>query len=156
MKLILVHESLQSSQNFTVVRHIDCRMTRGNMLINSSLHIKEQNEHNLIHRFCLMDFLLYRRLQRLLIHFFSFCDWIEVWMQLSSPAITSSITSDLSSVLFSLSWQISIQLSLCSRVRTLLLHFPCFQMLNAFPIFLSFSSRISHSPKGYGKQFSQN
>ncbi len=46
------------------------------ILCNS--RIEKQSEHNHIHRFCLMDFLLYRRLRRLPMHAFLFCGWIEV------------------------------------------------------------------------------
>ncbi len=64
-------------------------MRKDHLLINCSLPIKERNEYNLFHRFCLIDFLLYWRLQRLLMHAFVFCDWIEV---MNSALITFNHT----------------------------------------------------------------
>ncbi len=84
------------------------------MLINWSLSIEKQNEHNLILRFCLTVWRTFffagdcGDFQCMLSCFVARSRW---WIQLSSPVITCPITAGSSSVVISMHW------SLCFRVR---------------------------------------
>ncbi len=91
-------------------------MRRNNMQINSSLHIEEQNEHNLIHRVCPMDFLIgdYEAFQCMLSYFAA---GLKRWIQLSPPVIMLPIVFGLSSILLCHLQQISMRQSLYPRVR---------------------------------------